>query len=264
MQPGDKGIDVSRWQHPNGAPIDYQAVKDSGISFVYLELTSGTYASNPYCVTDARGFQAVGIATGAYQFLSPTDTFDEQVSDFTKLYSAIGGWTLPVMIDNETESAQGWATLAKLVGDMRTNLIGSTGAQVGMYVNLNFYDNLPGCPWGWPIWLADPSHATPSKPCLLQQVGQGSVPGIEGSVDLDVWSGPGAIANPGAPGTPVATKPKKGPSVYLTVQDNEQWLCTGSTALHVLDNADLQAYLSAGVVTIPISPAQFALYTQVG
>ena len=262
MQPGDKGIDVSSFQ--DGTPIDYAAVAKAGYTFAYIKVSEGTYYLNPDALKDAQGFQSVGMATGGYLFFKPADVQDEQTSDFVKYYQAIGGWTLPIMLDVETPSTDGWATLAKLVGDQRTNLMGATGAQVGMYCDLDFYDNLPGCPWGWPIWLADPSHATPSKPCLLQQVGQGSVPGIEGSVDLDVWRGPGAIVNPGAPGTPVATKPKKGPSVYLTVQDNEQWLCTGSTALHVLDNADLQAYLSAGVVTIPISPAQFALYTQVG
>lgn len=191
LQPGDQGIDVSRWQHPNNAAINYDAVAASGRKFAYIEATDGTTSINSYVSVDAKGFLAAGMEVGLYQFFRPDQNTDEQLSDFVKVAQACPGWTLPVMIDVETEAAEGWATLAKLIGDFRSNLITALHCEVGYYWNLNFADNLSGSPWGAPVWLADPSHPNaPSKPCLLQQTGEGPVPGIEGNVDLDVWRTP--------------------------------------------------------------------------
>jgi GH25 family lysozyme M1 (1,4-beta-N-acetylmuramidase) len=229
MNPGDRGLDCSKFQHPGGAAIDYQAVKDSGITFAIIELNYGTNTANPYCVQDARGFQAVGIETGAYHFYLPggdsVDDENEQTSDFSKLYLAIGGWTLGAWLDVETESDGGWAVLAKLIGDQRTNLIGALGTrQVGFYMDQNFYDHLPGAPWGDPLWLADPSHPeSPSKPCLLQQLGTGEVPGIVGPVDLDIWRG-GVTPPPAPPPPPIAEKRRKMPFVAAVAGTAEQFV----------------------------------------
>ena len=232
MNPGDRGIDIARYQHPGGAAIDYRAVAASGIKFVYVELTDGAQYQNTYCATDARGFQAVGVETGAYQFYEPTDDADNQTGDFIKLYQSIGGWTLPIMIDSEKTDAGGWATLAKKLGDFRSNLMTATGDPVGAYIDIDFYDNLPGCPWGWDIWLADPSHPTaPSKPCLLQQTGAGNVPGITGLVDLDIWRTPYSTT-PVPP--PVPPSPEENDTV-TSLQTSTQlhvWGIIGTSAYH--------------------------------
>lgn len=189
LSPGDGGVDLSNHNHPNGAAIDYAQLAASK-KFAYILLTDGTSFQNGYGVTDARGCQGAGMASGAYQFFRPDESFDEQMVDFTKYYLAIGRWTLPPMIDCETVSVNGMAFTARVLGEFQTNMRTALGVDVGVYLNLDFYDNMEGAPWGWPFWLADPSHpSAPSKPCLLQQTGTGSVPGISGPVDLDVWRG---------------------------------------------------------------------------
>ena len=37
--PGDRlhGADVSRWQHPNGKPINFKKMHDAGLSFVMIK-----------------------------------------------------------------------------------------------------------------------------------------------------------------------------------------------------------------------------------
>ena len=186
VKPGDQGIDVSNWQ----SSIDYAQVAEAGYHFAYILVSDGTTFENGHAVAQARGFQQVGIATGGYLFFRPDDNFNKQLVNFVNYYTAIGGWSLPVMIDCETESAYGFAYTASQLGLLRSNLKKALGTEVGVYVNLNFYDNMAGCPWGWPLWLADPSHPNaPSHPCLLQQTGTGNVPGISGQVDLDVWRG---------------------------------------------------------------------------
>ena len=192
-------MDLSSYQHPGGAAIAYQVLSQQK-KFAYIQLTDSTNYQNPYCVTDARGCQGAGMATGAYHFWRPDDSFDQQVNDFTKLYLAIGGFTLPPMIDCETESANGWAWTANQLGLLQTNIRTALGVDVGVYLNDTFYANMPGCPWGWPLWLADPSHPNaPTYPCTLQQVGTGSVPGIAAPTDLDVWRGSSGPTPPPLP-----------------------------------------------------------------
>jgi lysozyme len=264
LNPGDRGIDCASYQHPHGAPIDYAAVARAGYKFALVQISDGTSYLNPWAVKDARGFRAVGMEVGAYIYYEPTDSQDEQTIDAAKYYHAIGGWTLPLWIDVEVRAPAGWATLAKLIGDFRTNLIGATGTRVGGYFDLDFYDNLPGCPWGWDVWLADPSHPeSPSKPCLIQQIGQGNVPGITGAVDLDVWRGH-VVPSPTPAPNPSPVPLKKGHDMFLTTQGSEVFLVSGGVATHVLDPANLSLLQQAGVVHIAISAAQFALFTQVG
>ena len=211
LQSGDEGVDLASYQHPGGLGIDYKQLAGAK-KFAYVQLTDSTNYQNPYCVTDSRGCQGAGMATGAYHFWRPDDSFDQQVNDFTKLYLAIGGFTLPPMIDCETESANGWAWTANQLGLLQTNLRTALGTDVGVYLNDSFYQNMPGCPWGWPLWLADPSHPNaPTYPCTLQQVGTGSVPGIAAATDLDIWR------------TSLGPPPKE-PTVALseTVESNNQ------------------------------------------
>lgn len=189
LNPGDAGVDLASYQHPGGSAIDYRQLAQA-CRFAYVQLTDGTTYLNPYGVTDARGCQGAGMETGAYLFWRPDDSFNEQVNDFVKYYLAVGGFTLPPMIDCETESANGWVWTANQLGLLQRNLVTALGVDVGVYLNDSFYASMPGCPWGWPLWLADPSHPTaPTFPCTLQQTGTGSVPGIAAQTDLDTWRG---------------------------------------------------------------------------
>jgi len=54
------GIDVSNYQHPNGAAINWAAVKASGQSFVFVKATEGVNGAtpaytNPYFAQDWAG-----------------------------------------------------------------------------------------------------------------------------------------------------------------------------------------------------------------
>lgn len=65
------GVDVSSYQHPNGAPIDWGAVAASGVKFAAVKATEGTYYTSPYAATDLRGAQAAGLSVIAYAFAIP-------------------------------------------------------------------------------------------------------------------------------------------------------------------------------------------------
>ncbi len=72
--PGDRlhGADVSRWQHPNGKPINFKKMHDAGLSFVMIKASDTRYESDrlalKYVRMDRKAAQAAGVYTGFYHF----------------------------------------------------------------------------------------------------------------------------------------------------------------------------------------------------
>src|SRR5664279_3245540 len=104
------GIDVSGYQHPNGAAINWAAVKASGQSFVFVKATEGANGAtpaytNPYFSQDWAGAGAAGLLRGAYQFARPalpTSSALLQARDFVAVTGSMGGGAdLPPVLDLE-------------------------------------------------------------------------------------------------------------------------------------------------------------------
>ena len=117
--PGSRihGMDISHWQHPGGAPIDFKKMYHAGIRFVMIK---GADTQDPadalavkYLKIDRPAAQAVGIYTGFYYYATlpdTTDTLEIQVDAFAQAQkaiwrlSSIGGYTtrdLPISLDLE-------------------------------------------------------------------------------------------------------------------------------------------------------------------
>jgi GH25 family lysozyme M1 (1,4-beta-N-acetylmuramidase) len=69
-----RGIDVARFQHPNGAPIDWARVAGSGVRFAGVKATEGDYYLNPYFADDQDDAKAAGLYAFAYHFGTPNDS----------------------------------------------------------------------------------------------------------------------------------------------------------------------------------------------
>jgi lysozyme len=72
------GMDISKWQHPSNAPIDFVKMYDAGIRFVMIK-SSDTHDSADaqalkYLVMDHNAAQAAGIYTGFYYYATLPDT----------------------------------------------------------------------------------------------------------------------------------------------------------------------------------------------
>jgi lysozyme len=65
------GSDIASWQHPRGASISWNAVRDSGHHFVFVKATEGQGYHNPYFHRDWRGSRHAGLIRGAYHFARP-------------------------------------------------------------------------------------------------------------------------------------------------------------------------------------------------
>jgi GH25 family lysozyme M1 (1,4-beta-N-acetylmuramidase) len=74
MGPGNRihGTDISRWQHPNGKPINFVKMRAAGVSFVMIKASDTRDESDQmalkYVKMDREGAQAAGIHTGFYHY----------------------------------------------------------------------------------------------------------------------------------------------------------------------------------------------------
>jgi lysozyme len=86
MGPGGRihGADISRWQHPNDAPIDFVKMHDAGLRFVMIKASDtrddADALSLKYLIMDRSAAQAAGLYTGFYHYaVLPDVSTNEQV-----------------------------------------------------------------------------------------------------------------------------------------------------------------------------------------
>ena len=86
LGPGGRihGADISRWQHPNDAPIDFAKMYQAGVRFVMIKASDtrddADALSLKYLIMDRSAAQAAGIYTGFYHYaVLPDVSTDAQV-----------------------------------------------------------------------------------------------------------------------------------------------------------------------------------------
>ena len=77
------GMDISRWQHPNDAPIDFVKMYAAGVRFVMIKASDTRDTSDAealkYLVMDHNAAQAAGIYTGFYHYSTLPDSTDPAI-----------------------------------------------------------------------------------------------------------------------------------------------------------------------------------------
>lgn len=77
------GMDISRWQHPNNAPIDFVKMYSAGIRFIMIKASDTRDTSDvealKYLVMDQNAAQAAGIYTGFYYYSTLPDSTDAKI-----------------------------------------------------------------------------------------------------------------------------------------------------------------------------------------
>jgi GH25 family lysozyme M1 (1,4-beta-N-acetylmuramidase) len=86
LGPGGRihGADVSRWQHPNDAPIDFTKMHGAGMRFVMIKASDTRDEADAlalkYVIMDRSAAQAAGLYTGFYHYaVLPNVKTNEQV-----------------------------------------------------------------------------------------------------------------------------------------------------------------------------------------
>ncbi|MCU1675556.1 MAG: glycoside hydrolase family 25 [Frankiales bacterium] len=232
------GIDISRWQHPNGVGINWGAVRNSGLDFAIIKATEATSYVNPYFVGDTAAARSVGLIVGAYDFARPSKpVIADAAAEARYFVNVIGNTvnepgTLPPVLDLEQSGGLSDAELIVWTHTWLDTVQSLTGRLPMIYTYKNFWsshmagtaqfggyplwlayynDNLGGLVGHWPTWA------------IWQYSSGGSVPGISGRVDMNRFNGSladlAAFANGGAQAEFVPTAPFPPVSVAGKVGD---------------------------------------------
>lgn len=193
---GTMGIDVSK----HNGNIDWNAVKNSGISFVvircgYRGSATGVLVEDPKFRSNIKGAKAAGLKVGVY-FFSQAVNEVEAVEEASMAVSLVSGYGLDMPIFLDVESAGGRAD--GISKDARTAVcrafcqtVQNSGYSAGIYANKTWFNEKINTSslTSYKIWLAQyastPTYTT-TRYDMWQYSSKGRVSGISGDVDLDI------------------------------------------------------------------------------
>ena len=204
------GADVSRWQHPNDAKIDFVKMYENGLRFVFIKASDttekGDALSLKYAAMDHNAAQAAGIFTGFYHYAYLPDVTDEegikrdalaQAQKVVWRLASLGGYgekDLPYALDLENKCVRYSASGTCLKNATRTavtlwattflaSLKEKTGKTPILYSYANFLEGSMVRTKElaqYPLWLAH-YGIDPAKP--------GNQPGVkEGGCFVHSWT----------------------------------------------------------------------------
>lgn len=185
------GIDVSK----HNGDIDFSQVVDDNYQFVFIKASEGkTYRDDAFD-RNYRKAREAGLMIGAYHFFRKNRTGKEQVDNLLGVVKD-KHLDLPLVIDLEDDWGNGATTsretaIERVIEMVR--LLNDKGYQVIIYTNLDGYEKyykkmLVNCD----LWLC--SFTTPDllphlPHCFQQYSHEGTVAGVKGKVDLNVFRG---------------------------------------------------------------------------
>jgi GH25 family lysozyme M1 (1,4-beta-N-acetylmuramidase) len=193
-----KGLDVSDHQ----SEIDWQAVADAGYEFAIIRCgwrgySGGSLNEDTAFRRNIEGAQAAGLKVGVY-FFSQATSLVEGAEEAIFTLDLLEGYDLdlPVFFDWEeigvdaarTDDVSGQVVTAAALEFCR--LIQSAGYDAGIYayLNLAYFTYDLNQLEGMTLWMGNPGTAPEFyyDHTYWQYSFTGTVPGIEGDVDLDV------------------------------------------------------------------------------
>ena len=197
------GIDVSHHQNS----IDWQQVAGDGISFAYVKATEGMTYLDPRFTANMTGGQNAGVIMGAYHFARPdNNTATDDANNFiTHASSYVGNGFLPPVLDLENpnsntdlESLFTSAQLTNWVITWMQTVETQTGVRPVVYTSTHLANYLQSSVNTYGLWIAKPGTSPATSPVNIgvwntwlfkQYSWNGSVSGISGNVDMDVFHG---------------------------------------------------------------------------
>jgi lysozyme len=189
------GIDVSEYQ----GDIDWQAVADSGVTFCILKGTEGVESFDPYFARNWQAARSVGIIRSAYHFFIASKDPIVQANSFLRLTQKV--WLdndLPPVLDLEKTYFLNPDTVIARAKIWLNTVEKAIGRRPIVYTFPNFWENTLGNPSAladYPLWIAHYETDQPIVPggwrswTIHQYSESGTVPGIEGNVDMNHFNG---------------------------------------------------------------------------
>ena len=192
------GIDVSQYQQE----VDWQQVKDAGFEFVFIRVggrygSTGELYQDDLCQQHYAGAKAAGLKIGAYFFSQAINT-QEAKEEAVYALAQVADWELDLPLAYDWEHINESTRTADMDAETLTacvlefcKTVEATGLNAMLYTNAYYSDvgldleKLQSIP----IWLAMYSDEMtyPYQIAAWQYTNQGSVPGITGNVDIDLY-----------------------------------------------------------------------------
>jgi lysozyme len=187
-----RGIDVSHHQ----GEIDWKAIAAGQIRFAYIKSTEGADYSDPLFKQNWERTRAAGVLRGAYHFYVIDTAGSLQAEHFIATVP-VDSSALPPAVDLELSGVNhDVKSVEKFQHELSVFLDAITahyGTQPVIYTSGDFRDQyLKGMTIG-PLWISEvlltPKSDASKKWMFWQFSSKGRIPGINGFVDLDVFSG---------------------------------------------------------------------------
>lgn len=196
---GLPGIDVSSYQ----GSIDWSAVKGAGTQFAYIKATEGTSLVDSTFAANYTGAYNAGMIRGAYHFARPGDSSGADQANYFVAHG--GAWsadnqTLPGAVDLEGDCAGlSQSSMVSWIHDFANTYKADTGRDVVIYTTASWWSSCTGGSTDFgstnPLWVANWGASSPAMPAgwgtytFWQYADDGSVSGVSGAVDSDVFNG---------------------------------------------------------------------------
>jgi len=193
------GIDVSHWQ----GTIDWNQVYDAGYRFAFAKATESTTYVDDYFDTNMQNGHAAGLYMGAYHFARPNSPIqDDAIAEADHFVDTImpyirEGYLVPALDLEENDEGLSWSELTDWANTFCSRVYERTGVRPVIYTSAYWASNLDPSITQWDLWIAHWTYDSSGEPdtgvwptwAFWQYSDQGSVPGISGNVDLDVFNG---------------------------------------------------------------------------
>jgi len=188
---GVKGIDVSRYQ----GLINWEKAAGASLDFAFVKATEGGDYHDPLFSRNWEILYQNHIRRGAYHFYRPGIAANVQANNFIDRVENLQPGDLPPVLDVELRGNQ---PLEEFLGELEEWLLlveARFGLRPILYTGQKFYNRyLAGRFNGYPVWIARygkeaPVLADGRNFQFWQYVDAGKLAGIQGPVDLNVFSG---------------------------------------------------------------------------
>ena len=226
------GPDVARYQHPDGARIDWQRVADSGVTFAFVKATESTSYTNPYFADDYAAVKRAGLVRSAYHYARPKPdlkTARDQAAFFVRTAGrADQKGDLPLTLDIEQSGGLAPKQLIAWTHAFVDEVTARTSRPVLIYTYPYFWQKAMGNTAEFsdlPLWIASYRSGGPKEPLpggwsswtFWQYTATGRIPGIAAAVDRSKFAGSyeelEALADP----TPEPATPSPSPALPIPV-----------------------------------------------
>lgn len=185
------GIDVSHYQDT----IDWALVKSNDVSFAFTKATEGLKYVDSKFKKNWTEMKNIGIPRGAYHFFHPKADAKAQALHFIKTVTLEPG-DLPPVLDIEVVEGVATKEIEEKIKIWLELVEASYGVKPIIYSSKSFIaDNLSSGFNKYPLWIAAYSKSVPKglgdweSWSIWQHSQSGEIVGINGAVDLSVFSG---------------------------------------------------------------------------